>query len=66
MDLENHSSVGGRIRHINTLQNDLNDLKEEGYLVVNWISGEANETDIFTRNSAGPVFDGHIGVYCGY
>ena len=66
MDLENIWSVGGRTCHIETRQHHLCDLKEEGYLLVKWISGEENETDIFTRNSAGPVFNRQIGVYYEY
>ena len=64
MILENNWSVGGRTRHIETRHQYLHELKEEGYLVVRWISGEANKTDIFTKNSAGLVFKRRIVVYC--
>ena len=64
VDLENVWSVSGMTRHIETLQNYLRELKEKGYLVVKWISDEAKETDIFTKNISGPVFNRHIGAYC--
>ena len=63
-DLENNWSVGGRTRHIETLQHYFSDLKEEGYLVVKWISGEEKDTDISTKNISVPVFNRHIGAYC--
>ena len=53
VDLENNWSVGSRTRNIETPQQYLCELKEEDYLVVKWIIDEENETDIFTKNSAG-------------
>ena len=64
MNLANNWSVGGRTRHIETHQQYLHELKEEGNLLVKLISGEANETDIFTKNSASLVFKRRIIVYC--
>ena len=63
LDLENNWSVDGRTRHIETRQKYLCDMKEEGYLVVIWISGEATETDILTKNSSSPVFNINIRVH---
>ena len=49
MDLENNWSVSGKTRHSETRQQYPRDLKYEIYLVVKWISGEPNETDISPR-----------------
>ena len=49
MDLVNICSVGGKTRHSETRQKYPRDLKYESYLVVKWISGESNETDISPR-----------------
>ena len=64
--MTNNWSIGGRTCHIETHQQHPCNLKEEDYLVMKEIIGEANGTDIFTNNSAGPVFTRHIGMYCKY
>ena len=64
VDLENNWIVSGTTRHTETLQHHLQELKEEGYLVVKWISDEVKETVIFTKNISGTVFNRHIRAYC--
>ena len=65
MDLTNNWSVGGRTRHVDVRQHFLRELKEQGLIKVEWISTEENESDLFTKNLAGPAFEKHTMVYCG-
>jgi hypothetical protein len=44
---------------------DVVGLKEEGIIVCDWVSGEKNSADLFTKNLAGPVFDKHTSVFVG-
>ena len=55
--LKNNWIVGGRTHHIETQHQYIHMLKEWVYLVVNLISGEENKNNVFTKNSAGPVFN---------
>ena len=55
--LKNNWIVGGRTHHIETQHQYIHKLKEGVYLVVNLISGEENKNNVFTKNSAGPVFN---------
>jgi hypothetical protein len=43
----------------------LRELKEEGIIVCDWVSGEENSADLFTKNLAGQVFDKHASVFVG-
>ena len=45
IDLCNSWTVGGRTKHIDTRYYFLRELKEEGVLIFNWISGKINCTD---------------------
>jgi hypothetical protein len=54
--LANIWSIGGRTRHIDFRSVLLQELKEAGEMVIKWISGTANEADIFTKNLDGPTF----------
>jgi hypothetical protein len=56
VDLVNSFSVGGHTQHIDVEQCFLGELKEAKVLVVKWIPGLENETDIFTKNLDGPLF----------
>ena len=60
VDLANNWSVGGRTRHVDVRNHFLRELKDEGLIVVKWIPGEENEADIFTKNTAAPIFERHI------
>ena len=57
-------SVSGRTKHIQYRYLWLRDMQEQGLINVQWIKGEENETDIQTKNVAGPAFKKHCEVYC--
>ena len=43
----------------------LRELKEEGLIDIEWISGEENPADLFTKNLDGPTFEKHAKFFCG-
>jgi hypothetical protein len=43
----------------------LRELKEEGLIVTDWISGDSNPSDLFTKNLAGPAFEKHAARFVG-
>jgi hypothetical protein len=59
VDWTNNWSTGGRTRHMDTKHTWLRELKEEGTLIIKWIPGKDNETDILTKNVDGPLFERH-------
>ena len=63
--LANSWAVGGRTRHVDVRQYFLRELKEEGLILVEWISGNDMSSDIFTKNPAINVFEKHVKTYCG-
>ena len=63
VDLANNWSTAGRTRHIATKINFLRELKEQGLLLVKWISNEEMCSDIFTKNVGNPDFSKHAKVY---
>ena len=63
VDLANNWSTAGRTRHIATKINFLRELKEEGLLLVKWISNEHMASDIFTKNVGNPDFTKHSQLY---
>ena len=65
VDLSNNWSTGGRTRHVDTREYFLRELKEANILKVIWIPGKANDTDLFTKNLGGPLFNKHTEKYCG-
>ena len=65
VDLANNWSVGGRTRHIDVRQVFLRELKEAGIFIVNWIAGVDNNSDMFTKNLNGPLFEQFTQVYVG-
>lgn len=65
VDLANNWSIGGRTRHIDVRQTFLRELKEEGILIVKWIPGSENDSDMFTKNLEGPLFERFAQVYVG-
>jgi len=65
VDLANNWSVGGRTRHIDVRQVFLRELKESGILIVKWIAGVDNDSDMFTKNLNGPMFERFAEVYVG-
>jgi hypothetical protein len=52
-NLAHNWSIGGRTQHINVQINFLQKLKEEGILVLEWIAGNENASDLFTKNLHG-------------
>ena len=64
-DVSNNWSVGGRLRHIDVRQFFLRDLKEDGMIVLKWISTDNNSTDMFTKNLHGPAFEKDATVLVG-
>jgi hypothetical protein len=64
-DLANNWSAGGRMRHVDVREYFLRDLKEDGMVVVKWISTEENSSDLFTKNLYGPAFEKHAATYVG-
>ena len=64
--LVNNWSIGGcTIRHIDVRQCFLWELKEAGILIVKWIPGSENESDLFTKNLGGTLFETFTQVYVG-
>ena len=43
----------------------LRELKDEGLIMLKHISGDENEADIFTKNTAASVFSRHIPKFVG-
>ena len=56
VDLANNWSIGGRTQHVDVKQHFLQELKEEGLLIIRHISGTENTADLFTKNLAGGDF----------
>jgi hypothetical protein len=66
IDWINSWSVSGRMRHIDLRHAFLRDMqREDGMLVVNWIAGPDNSSDILTKNLSGPLFEKHTATFCG-
>jgi histone deacetylase 1/2 len=65
VDLANNWSVGGRTRHIAVRQYFLRELKEEGLIHMQWISGDDMPSDLFTKNLPAPLFEKHASRYVG-
>ena len=65
VNLANSWSVGGRTHHVNVKQYFLRDLKEDGVIQVNWVSGLENVSNGFTKNLGGPAHRKQVHVFCG-
>ena len=65
VDLANNWSISGQTRHVDVRQNFLRELKEDSILIIRWISGDENDTDIHTKNLAEPLFENHARTYFG-
>jgi hypothetical protein len=64
-NLAHNWTIGGRTRHVDVRMNFLRELKEEGLIVTDWISGKSNSSDLFTKNLAGPAFEKHSTQFVG-
>ena len=65
VDLVNNYSVGGRTRHNETRQYYFRELKEKKLLVVRWLPGSDNSSDLYTKNLARREFEKHAAAYVG-
>eukprot|EP00957_Ditylum_brightwellii_P174562 13291611-Ditylum_brightwellii.AAC.1 len=65
IDLANNSSAGGRRKHMETRMFFLSDLKEAGIVDIQWLKGNTNLVDMFTKNLSGPVFSNYSKVFVG-
>jgi hypothetical protein len=63
-DLAHNWTIGGRTRHVDVKYHFLRELKENGIILVKWISQEENSSDLFTKNLATTLFKKHAKVYC--
>jgi hypothetical protein len=63
VDLANSWSATGRTRHIASRINFLRELKEEGIIMVKWISNTHMSSNTFTKNVGGKEFEKHRAVY---
>ena len=64
VDLANGWSISGRTHHMDTPIWFIRELNEQGILKIEWISGEKNESDIFTKNLPHKLFEKHMRNYC--
>ena len=65
VDLSNNWSAGGRTRHMEVRMFFLRDLKEQGLIVTNWINGNDNPVDLFTKNLARRQYEKCIEAFVG-
>ena len=65
VDLANNWSVGGRTRHCEIKEHFLRELKEQKLIDIDWIKGEENKADIFSKNVTGTIFDKFVPDFCG-
>ena len=65
VDLIHNWSVGGRTRHIDVRQCYLRELKEDGTVIVKWLSGDTNDSDMHTKNLGETLFEKFVPVYTG-
>jgi hypothetical protein len=66
VDIANRWSVSGRTHHMDVRNYFLHKLKDQGLLTVKHISGNDNDSDIFTKNVTAAVFNHHMLHYTGY
>ena len=65
VDIANNWNMGGRTCHVALKQNFLVELKESDIIEYNRIS-MADESDMFTKNLAGPEFNKNMIKLCGH
>ena len=65
VDMAKRRACNGRTKHMQIREMWLSELSEKGIIQVKWISGDDNETDMQTKNLAGPLFEKHTKAYCG-
>ena len=65
VNIANSWSVGGRTHHVDVRNYFLQELKDQGLLVIKHIAGEKNDADILTKNMTSAVFERHVPLYFG-
>ena len=60
VDIANSWSVGSRMRHVNVRNYFLQELKDQGLLVIKHIPGDSNDADIFMKNMTSAIFKCHV------
>jgi hypothetical protein len=63
--LTHNWSVGGHTRHMDATMRYLGELKEDGIIACNCVSGEENSADLFTKNLPGQLFNKHTSTFVG-
>ncbi len=63
--LTNKWIIGGRTRHTDVQSVFLRELREASVLMIKRIADAVNESDIFTKNLDGPIFQGFTRVFKG-
>ena len=65
VNLANNWSLEGRTRHVNVKNHFLQELKDEGLMVIRHVAGDDNDADIFTKNTMAAIFAKHIPNFFG-
>ena len=65
VDMAKRRACNGRTKHMQVREMWLSELNEKGIIKVKWTSGDNNETDMQTKNLAGPLFEKDTKAYCG-
>lgn len=63
--IANNWSVGGRTRHVDARLHFLRELKEQGLLLTEWLSGDEMSSDLLTKNLPKALHEKHTKAYCG-
>ena len=64
VDLFNSWTIAGNTRAVSIRFAYIRELKENGVLNIEWIKGEDNPADLFTKNLDGASFEKHTSFYC--
>ena len=64
IDVCNSWTVNGRTKHIDNRYYFLREIKEKGLMKFEWVSGQKNSTDLFTKNLGNPLLTKHAGCHC--
>ena len=64
VDLFNNWSISGHTRAISVRLAYVRELKEMGIVQVEWIKGDDNPADIYTKNLDAKAFEKHAMAYC--
>ena len=63
VDLTTNWSAGGRTRHVDIRHNFIRELKENGILLVKWIPGPSNDSNLHVENLAAVDVEKCFAVY---